>query len=152
MSRTKGSKSKKTVIDKSRQAKEVVKQLDEFFGIDEVVDIDELINDEGIKESVGTIENLPKQTHTEDIESPAKRTETPKIDEVKNEIIKKFSKHIYLQNRISMDYIEFELRFRFYLIKENLNASDLTYRRVMKFLREYNDYYLPEVKSVVGSI
>jgi len=190
MSRKKGTPNKSKTTSKptksvrAKQVKEVVDNLDELFGIDEVVNIDEMMSDQSVYgapveemdkyidppveitdkftdpplqldeeppqtllESVGTIQNLKQQSHKESGESVLKAKFGGK-----NEELIKMAKFFHQHHGITMDKNEFELRFRFYMLKENLNVADLTYRRVMKFLREYSTYHLEEVKRVLNSL
>lgn len=141
-------KPRKTTIKKARENKKseekVIEQLDEFFGMDEQVDIDEILSADQIEaeiapenliESVGTVKNLNRHSHTETQQSALKGLKMPLNDE-----ISKFSEYLRIQYRLNIDKILFEKYWRFFLLSENLNLSDLTPRKIEKFLRIYGQY------------
>lgn len=130
---------------------ELISDLDDLFGIDEVVDIDAIIElehsleqqqqqqdiIEPITDSMGTTDNLPKQSHKEDFV-------------LSDDMHWKFAMHLMKEHQVIDKPLEFYEKFRYYCIKENVPLSQMTYRRMMKFLRTYNEFSMDDVRQTLN--
>lgn len=143
----KNKKQKKIII----KSDEIIEKLDEFFTLDEedeVINLDEIINNESNIsdmniESIDEIDsNVPDKEEISETDQKKLDVESFIEDNVIDDdgIIESMDvfKSIYLAHpEINDNFIHFAMKFRYFLISENIHVNHITNKKIGKFLRLY---------------
>ena len=119
--------------------------LDEIFKFDEV-NLDEVLL--GVNDDLGI--NKPEKIKFENRKSDADKIIEAANADAETEEAMKFYKGIFLEYpQIPDNFETFSLKFRYFLLIENLDYHHLTLKKVQKFIKNCLYYDVNEIKKVL---
>ena len=118
---------------------EVIAELDDLFELDEELDLDDILaeNQDNDEEFIAKKNNADDQIKKADKDIELEQTMA-------------FYKGIYLEYpQITDDFDVFSLKFRYFLLSQNVLPVHLTPRRMQRFIRDMGNMDTNEIEKVL---